>query len=252
MNWRELVVAPCRTHHLQHRIPAYAFRYTEVGKFHSPGLAAAVDEFGATHISADGLPAYAARFLRTFGFYEDRAAVQTRHGWAHVFPDGTLLTGSVFAWCGNFQEGRCTVRSFDGQYHHITAEGIPAYSDSWRYVGDFRDGLAVVQAPNGLHTHVDNTGRPAHGRWYQDLGVYHKGFATAQDDVGWTHLDQAGEPVYGRRFAAAEPFYNGQARMVRHDGGLEVIDERGTTVVELRLASPGLMDTLERRGAWGS
>jgi hypothetical protein len=34
-----------------------------------------------------------------------------------------------------------------------------------------------------------------------------------------------------------EPFYNGQARVERSDGGLDVIDERGRTLVELR---PGL------------
>ena len=33
-----------------------------------------------------------------------------------------------------------------------------------------------------------------------------------------------------------EPFYNGQARVERFDGGLEVIDETGVRVVDLRLA----------------
>ena len=92
----------------------------------------------------------------------------------------------------------------------------------------------MVQATNGLHTHVDAEGKLVHGKWFQDLGVYHKAYATARDDAGWTHIDGAGHPLYDRRFAAAEPFYNGQARMVRHDGSLEVIDERGATVVELR------------------
>lgn len=33
-----------------------------------------------------------------------------------------------------------------------------------------------------------------------------------------------------------EPFYNGQARVERFDGGLEIIDETGMTVQELRPA----------------
>ena len=50
------------------------------------------------------------------------------------------------------------------------------------------------------------------------------------------HVGPAGRPLYRRRFAAVEPFYNGQARVERFDGGLEVIDETGVRVVELRPA----------------
>ena len=39
-----------------------------------------------------------------------------------------------------------------------------------------------------------------------------------------------------QRFAGVEPFYNGRARVERDDGGVEVIDESGSTVVELRPA----------------
>lgn len=234
MKWCELAVAPCRTHHLRHGVPAYSPRYIEVGKFHDPGLAPALDDSGALHISANGLPAYADRFSRTFGFYEGRAAVQASDGWRHLFPDGTSLSEARFAWCGNFQSGRCTVRSFDNHYYHVTLEGLPAYSIRWKYAGDFRDGIAVVQASNGLHTHLDTEGRRIHGKWFHDLGVYHKGYAAARDDAGWTHIDRAGNPLYSPRFAAAEPFYNGQARVLRHDGSLAVVDERGVMMVQLR------------------
>jgi hypothetical protein len=56
-------------------VPAYALRYREVGKYHEPGVAPAVDDHGATHVDVLGQPAYAPRFVRTFGFYEGRAAV---------------------------------------------------------------------------------------------------------------------------------------------------------------------------------
>ncbi|MEZ4226804.1 MAG: hypothetical protein R3B13_38030 [Polyangiaceae bacterium] len=64
--------------------------------------------------------------------------------------------------------------------------------------------------------------------------MFHKGFARARDEHGWTHVDAQGCPAYSRRFQAVEPFYNGQARVERFDGGLEVIDEGGVTLVELR------------------
>ena len=68
------------------------------------------------------------------------------------------------------------------------------------------------------------------------LDVFHKSCARARDEDGWMHIDLAGRPMYRRRFAAVEPFYNGQARVERFDGGLEVIDETGVRVVELRSA----------------
>jgi trans-aconitate methyltransferase len=73
-----------------------------------------------------------------------------------------------------------------------------------------------------------------HDQWFLDLDVFHKGFARTRDEDGWTHVDLRGRPAYSRRFAAVEPFYNGQARVERLDGGLEVIDESGHALQELR------------------
>jgi len=236
MDWRTLRVAADHTHHTHDGAPAYAARFREVLKFHAPGLAPALGEDGAMHVNVAGEPAYSARFLRTFGFYEGRAAVAAAEGWHHILPDGEPLTASRFQWCGNFQDGRCTVRDQNGRYLHLDAAGAPASAARWRYAGDYRDGVAVVQREDGLHTHVDRLGQPLHGRWFVDLDVFHKGFARARDPGGWTHVDEAGQPCYARRFAAVEPFYNGQARVESLDGSLEVIDEAGATVTPLRAA----------------
>ncbi len=189
---------------------------------------------GTHHTTEDGSPAYARRFVRAFGFYEDLAAVVDREGWHHITPAGEDAYAERHDWCGNFQGGRCTVREKGGAYLHILADGRPAHAERWRYAGDHRQGVAVVQASTGRSTHVDLRGRVLHGRWFVDLDVFHKGFARARDDEGWTHVRPDGSPAYARRFAAVEPFYNGQARVERFDGALEVIDECGATVLELR------------------
>jgi hypothetical protein len=49
-----------------------------------------------------------------------------------------------------------------------------------------------------------------------------------------------GLPLYARRFAAVEPFYNGQARVEDVDGSLLVINEAGDVWVILREARPAL------------
>lgn len=233
-HWRRAIVAPAGTHHLVDGQPLYPARFERVLKFHAPGLAPAADATGAFHITEGGRPAYEARFKRTFGFYDGRAAVEAEDGWCHILPDGRPLYPDRCAWAGNYQGGRCTVRCLDGRYRHLRDDGCPAYSQRWRYAGDFRDGTAVVQREDGMHTHIDADGRLVHGWWFEDLDVFHKGFARARDARGWHHVDASGTPAYARRFAAVEPFYNGQARVERFDGALEVIDERGKAVVELR------------------
>lgn len=253
MIWQKLRVAATCTHHVDDfDRPAYAARFDDVLKFHAPGLAPVTKSGAAWHIHEDGSPAYDTRFLRTFGYYEGLAAVESAEGWLHIDAEGRAAYDARHAWCGNFQGGICTVRDVDGLYRHIRLNGEPRYYERWRYAGDFRDGVAVVQRDDGQSTHIDGSGGRCHGQWFLDLDVFHKGFARARDDLGWMHVDRRGQPVYARRFAAVEPFYNGQARVERSDGGLEVIDERGVTLVELRTARQSAFAALsdELVGYW--
>lgn len=234
IEWVKTQVAPCGTHHLHAGAPAYKARFDTVLKFHAPGLAPIQHQNEAWHIRTDGTPAYARRFRRCFGFYEQLSAVSGSDGWHHVTPNGTDAYQQRYDWCGNFQEGFCTVRDNEGCYVHITPDGTPAYDQRWHYAGDFRDNIAVVQTKHGHATHIDATGRYLHECWFLDLDVFHKGYARARDEDGWHHIDIHGKPVYQRRFANIEPFYNGQARVERFDGALEVIDEDGVRIALLR------------------
>lgn len=235
--WERVEVAPCGTHHLRNGEPLYAARFDEVLAFHAPGLAAVRRGEAAWHMDLEGRAAYARRFGQTFGFYEDRAAVVSGDGWHHVLPTGVDLYRERYVWCGNYQGERCPVRDRAGWYRHLDRHGHPAYGESWRYAGDFRAGAAVVQGDDGCSTHIGPGGELLHGRWFLDLDVFHKGFARARDDRGWMHVDRSGRPIYSRRFAMVEPFYNGQARVERIEGGLEVIAPDGRTLVVLRECS---------------
>ncbi len=251
-NWREYSIAPDATHHRCLGRPAYRQRFDAVLKFHHPGLAPVVDASGAYHITPDGQPAYPARYIRTFGFYEGRAAVHAAAGWFHLLTDGAASYRETYSWCGNFQDGRCSVRERGGGYLHIDPEGEPAYKERYRYAGDFRDGCAVVQRGDGQHTHIDASGKLLHGVWFDDLDVFHKGHARACDGGGWHHVNIRGEPLYDRRFKAVEPFYNGQARVEESDGGLSVIAESGATLLTLRPPRRSPLETLssDMAGFW--
>ena len=235
MHWKNLLPSACHTHHVNpDGTPAYAVRFDEVLKFHAPALAPVTHDGQAWHIGIDGSPAYASRFLRTFGFYEELAAVTTATGWHHIQPSGEAAYSARHQWCGNFQEGRCTVRQVDGRYAHINTFGDYTYKNRWCYAGDYRDGIAVVQDADGYSTHIDLNGKLLHGKRFRDLDVFHKRLARARDASGWMHIDIHGKPIYSDRFAAVEPFYNGQARVERFNGAISIIDEHGHMLHEPR------------------
>ena len=185
-------------------------------------------------IGTVGEPAYARRFRRTFGYYEGLATVEDDSGFHHIDARGVDVSADRHAWCGNYQGGLCAVRDPAGQYFHLLQNGEPAYAGGWRYDSDFREQAAVVQDDAGLHLHIDAKGRPLGTGRFVNLDVFHKGFARARNRDGWFHLRRDGAHAYARRFAAVEPFYNGQARCEQHDGVLVVIDEAGREVLRLR------------------
>ena len=232
-DWRDYRISADGTHHTCDGRPAYQARFLDVLKFHAPGLAPVLDSSGAYHITPDGLPAYGSRHIRTFGFYEGRAAVNSADGWFHVLPDGGALYPERYAWCGNFQEERCAVRLPDGRYFHLNDRGASAYPERYRYAGDFKDGYAVVQRDDGKHSHIGPSGKLLHGEWFLDLDVYHKAFARARDEGGWHHVEIQGQPLYQDRYRNVEPFYNGQARVEGFDGSLSVVGESGETMLQL-------------------
>ena len=234
-DWSELQVAPCKTHHFVKGRAAYAARFRWVGKFHKPGLAPVLGTDGAHHIRADATPAYAVRFRRTFGFYEGRASVNLGECWCIIDENGLAVGVQRFAWAGNFQDGRCTVRHLHGGYGYVDRDGQSLGQQDWSYAGDSRNGVSVVQRQDGLHSHIDRQGHLVHRRWFRDLDVFHKGYARARDKRGWCHVDRNGRAVYHQRFAMVEPFYNGQARVENSDGALLVIDEEGCIVNRLRV-----------------
>jgi hypothetical protein len=234
MSWAQATISADGTHHVIDGVPAYVARFLSVQKFHDPGLAPAVDVSGAFHINALGHPVYLNRFRQTWGFYESFAAAEDARGWCHIRPDGTPLTDRRFAWCGNFQEERCAVRNLDGSYCHLTPEGTPAYAERYLYAGDFRDGAAVVRCvERGLCTHITPDGRQLHGQWFVDLDVYHKGFARARDSRGWFHVNVHGRALSEHRYAEVEPFYNGQSRILTHDGMYCIINHSGEVLARV-------------------
>ena len=237
----KIVISMDETHHLYDGIPLYDKKFKLVMSFHSPGVAAVIDDPDSYHVDFNGEPIYRKRFLKTFGYYENRAAVMDDSGWHHINLDGESLYEGRYKWIGNFQEERCVVRDKDGKFFHIKTDGNSAYNEQYNYVGDFKYGIAVVYDNDGQAKHIDKNGKEVHNKKFKELGVFHKGFATAKDNYGAFHINKAGEPLYAQRYQWVEPFYNGfafvcdfldQKIIINEDGKIiqTVVDENSILI----------------------
>ncbi len=227
-----------RYHTLADGKAAYPARFDKVLSFHDIDNAYQVAPVclnnQAWHINEIGEAIYPNKFNRTFGFYCGLAAVVENDDWFHILPNGFAVYVQRYAFVGNYQQNIAVVCNKDGFYFHIDKSGQPLYENKWHYCGDFREDIAVAQAENGLSTHIDKQGRFIHSYWFLDLDVFHKGFARAKSDDGWHHIDKSGKPTYAQRYASVEPFYNGFSRVETHSGALQIINEHGDVVRELR------------------
>ncbi len=218
-------ISSCRRFHQLFGKPMYESRFIYVEKFHDPGLAPVYDQTGAYHIDTTGKASYSRRFLKTFGFYCNRATVKDETGYHHIDSVGHRIYKQSYQWAGNYQEDICVVRKYD-KFFHIDLDGNRIYQEEYDYVGDFKDSIAVVYQ-DGYATHINHHGKLIHNQWYKKLNIFHKGFAVAEDQNGWFHIDMDGNAIYQQRFKMVEPFYNGLAKAETFAGILGQIDITG-------------------------
>jgi len=233
MKWYEIKVSADNTHFLFDNQPIFGKYFDAVLKFHAPGIAPVKDTTGAYHIDANGNPFYSNRYQRTFGYYCNRAAVNTDENWFHLNERGEKAYAEVFSWTGNYQENVCSVRNMDNRYFHIDLNGSKIYSESYNYCGDFKDGYACVKQSSGLWCHIDINGNRLNEMNFLDLGVFHKNYATAMDNIGWCHIDKAGKELYKQRYLAVEPFYNGYALATNLDYQKVLVNEFGNEILDV-------------------
>ena len=231
MNWQNIKVSDDNTHFLFKGKPIFDKTFIEVLKFHSPGLAPVLDNSGAYHINVKGKELYKNRYVRTFGFYCNRASVVENISWFHINEKGKRVYTSNYLWTGNYQENICTVRNPNNQYFHIDLNGNRIYLENYIYAGDYKDGIACVKSQDGLYRHIDNKGKFINDKSYLDLGVFHKNFATAKDENGWFHINKRGSELYKDRYQIIEPFYNGFALVTTFENEKIIIDEKGLKIL---------------------
>jgi hypothetical protein len=231
MNWQDIKVSNDNTHYLFNEKPIFGKIFTEILKFHSPGIAPVIDNSGAYHIDINGIELYKNRYNRTFGFYCNRASVVENNNWFHLNEKGERVYPISYLWTGNYQENICTVRNKENQYFHIDLFGNRIYSENYIYVGDYKDGIACVKSQNGLYKHIDNKGQFINDKSFLDLGIFHKNFATAKTSEGWFHIDKQGNELYKNRYLAIEPFYNGFALVTTFINEKIIIDEKGQKIL---------------------
>ena len=230
INWQEIKVAENNREFLYNNQKLFNREFIEILKFHSPGLAPVKDHSGAFHITKEGIDLYPQRYDRTFGFYNNRAAVIIDNKWFHINEKGEKVYKDSYAWTGNFQENKSTVRDFENNYFHIDMNGVRIYSENYLYCGDYKDNIACVKLKSCIWRHINILGEYLNDKDFLDLGVFHKNIATARDEKGWFHIDRNGTELYSEKYLVIEPFYNGFALVTNFDFSKQIINEKGQIV----------------------
>ncbi len=233
MNWKEIKISHDNRYFTFSGKQLFGKNFTEVLKFHEPGLATVCDKSGWYHIDIHGQAIYSQRYQRAFGFYEMRASVVLQDEWFHIDSHGEPLYQEKYGFTGNYQYGLCAVRDCNSNYFYIDISGNRVSQKNYIYAGDYKDNYACVMLANKKFKHINQMGECIYDSEFDDLGVYHKGFATAKDKKGWFHIDINGKALYPERYVLVEPFYNGCALVENLNSQKIIIDEQGKVIHRL-------------------
>ncbi len=220
------------THHIKEGKPLYDTRYKKVMSFHE-GIAPVEGNEKAFFIDMHNNRLFNRFFEKAYGFYEGKAAVKEKEGWFHIDTNGNDVYSERYAWTGNYNEERCIVRDFEGNYFHIDETGKRVYEQNYSYGGDFKYGIAVIVNESGKSTHIDRNGKLLHCKYFDELNIFHKGFAVAKDEKGYFHIDKTGKALYPQRYRKLEDFYNGRALATTFQGNKIVLNESDFSEIEL-------------------
>ncbi len=233
MNWKTIKTSADNTQFIFNGKPIFNKTFIEVLKYHEPGIAPVKDSTGSYHIDSKGNELYHQRYVRTFGYYCNRAAVIDYNDWFHINEFGERIYYDSYSWAGNFQESLCSVRDKNDNYFYINLNGDRLNVHHYLYCGDFKDGIACVKTKSGVYKHINSNGEFINDKDFFDLGVFHKNFATAKDERGWFHIDINGNEIYSERYLSIEPFYNGFALVTKHNYSKSIIDESGKIIIDI-------------------
>jgi hypothetical protein len=240
-DWRDIVVSPCRTHHL----------------------------------TLCDRPAYKERYKRVYQFNEGYAVVENEEGEFHIKPDGTRLYPKTYKQALPFSDGFAKVTDYDGKSLYFNSNGEIIYNlrvigseiiyelSKW-YIVTIKKQIVpyckkkqIVPDCKELRVsecrthHVFPDGTPAYIQRYKRVGRFIENVAVAEDKKGWFHISHDGSEAYHYRYEETQDFNDGLA--VARDGyGLFIIKLDGSRLFEGSYDSiRGKNDVIEVRDKYG-
>lgn len=129
----------------------------------------------------------------------------------------------------------------DGVWFHVTNNLEPYYNERYAFVGDFvcADGLWVARATQKRDDesraedwfHIGLNGEPSYPARYQFVDLFYEGFARVQRHDGkWLHIFPDGSPAYADIvFNAAHSFKDGKANVLDGENWIIITASASTT-----------------------
>ena len=206
--------------------------YAQIDPF-SEGRAAVETKNGKYgFVDIDGNLIVAPQFDRIERFTEGLAAVCKNGKWGFIDKDGSEKISCQYDLAHSFSQGLAAVRQ-KNFFGYIDHNGTFLIEPKFTRARMFHNGIARVQI-DGKHGFIDQKGNLLGGTLYDEMQAFSEGLAACELNKRYGYIDCNGKIAIPFKFATAEPFKNGCARVDNGKG----IDRTGNLMSEFKMKQP--------------
>ena len=173
--------------------PAYRQRYIRTFGLYE-GLAAVQSEQGWRHIGQDGSAPYSERYAWCGNFQEGRSVVRYMDGlYSHIRKDGKPSYAPRYRYVGDYRDGIAVVQRDDGLHTHADLDGNLTHRKWFLDLDVFHKRYARARDEQGWH-HIDANGEPAYQHRFTAVEPFYNGQARVEGlDGSLMVIDEAGD-----------------------------------------------------------
>jgi len=221
--------------------------------FHD-GLAAIPVDGKWGYVGTDMKLRIPAQFQFAAAFSESLGGIELTHKWGYIDKTGTVVVRPKYDITMPFHNGLGRVKVFVGRkampsgivgmegqntenvylWGFVDPEGREAISPQFLDATDFSEGNAFAKPNDGTNLFgiIDKSGSFIHRGTFDEATEYSESVAAVRLGEKWGYVDHAGSWAIPPKFARAEPFWHGLARVAFSAGRWGYIDKNGSVVWE--------------------